>query len=345
MKKLAILALAAAATTAFAGAGQAEARTGAASATTKTATATGASKAQVRYAWVKSCRKKDYTVPCGPWTLSLRNGKTLPLTDARVFPVTYEGKGDKESSTSIAVSGNGRKVAYFRKSDGKLVVRDLASGKVNALPGKAARLPKGVGMGDLDIFLSPAGDAAVIDYFDQDAKAPSLIVDLKSGKIRKLAAHSVVQGFSPDGTRVLVTDATAENTTEFAVYDEIGHKTNSQIVPQVVANNTPIALGDDGTSVALIITTPAGKQRLRVYDLASDTVGDAVNVKVPASETANRLEWASDDSLTIWELLNDSNGNAVGATARHLDPSSGSTSKIDSFKIKSKAWAWWLPGE
>lgn len=342
MKKLAILAVAAAATAAaFAAPANAAANVNAAARTG----ATSAAKVSVRYTWVKSCKKKDYTVPCGPWTLSLSSGKQLQLTDARVHPVTYSGKVDKEASTAFAVSGNGKNVAYFRKSDGKLVVRDLSANKVHMLPGKSGKLPKGIGMGDLDTFLSADGSVIVIDYFDQNSTLPSLIVNVKTGKIRKLQANATVQGFSPDGDQLLVTRYTDENTTEFVVFDENGNKGARQVVPQVVANNAPLALANDGTSVALIVTTPSGKQRLRVYDLASDTVGDSVDVKVPKNESAHRLFWDSSDNLTLWELRNDAQGNTLGATARSLDPSSGATSKIDSFKITPSVWAWWLPGE
>lgn len=335
MKKLAILAVATTATaTALAAPANSEARTGAASA-----------EGSVRYAWVKSCPKKDYTVPCGTWTLSLSGGKQFPVTDTQVHPVTSKGKVDKEAVTAFAVSGNGQTIAYFRTSDKKLVARDLSTNATHVLPGKSAKLPKGIGMGDLDTFLSADGNVIVIDYFDQDSKLPSLIVNVKTGKIQKLNGDATVQGFSPDGDKLLATRYTDENTTQFVVYDENGNKGASQIVPQIVANNAPLALADDGTTVAVIITAPSGKQRLRVYDLASDTVGDSVNVNVPKNESAHRLFWNSSDNLTLWELRNDAQGNTIGATARNVDPSSGAISKIDSFKIKTKLWTWLLPGE
>jgi hypothetical protein len=276
--------------------------------------------------------------------VSLSNGKQLPVPDAQVHPVT-KGKLDKDTVTAFAVSGNGQSIAYFRTSDRQLVVRDLSTNAVHVLPGKSAKLPKGLGMGDLDTFLSADGSVIVIDYLDQNSTLPSLIVNVKTGKIQKLNGAATVQGFSPDGSKLLATRYTDENTTQFTVYDENGNKEASQIVPQIVANNAPLALADDGTTVALIIATPSGKQRLRVYDLASDTVGDSVDVKVPKDESPHRLFWDSSDNLTLWELRSDAQGNTIGATARKLDPSSGGTSKIDSFKIKTTLWTWWLPGE
>ncbi|WP_214109615.1 hypothetical protein [Acrocarpospora catenulata] len=329
-KSLAMLAVAAAAVAALPGV--AEARTGAASGV-------------ARYVWVNSCPKKDYTVPCGPWTVTTRTGKKVALPDAQVFPVDAAGRTDKESSTTIALSGDGAHVAYFRKSDNRLVVRDLRNNKVRTLPSKAAKLPKGIGMSDVDTFLSEDGNLLVIDYFDEGARRPSLIVDVAAGTTRTLPGNANMQGFSPNGEHLLVTRYTDENTTEFAVFDAQGVKENSQVVPQIVANNAPLALSDDGSTVALIVTSPKSTQTLRVYDLTADTVGDPVRVKVAKNEYAHRLFWTGDDQLTLWELRSNTAGTTTGASAHRLDPTTGTTSVIDSFKIHSKVWTWWLPGE
>src|SRR5690242_6625606 len=113
-RTLALLAMAAMATT-TALMGPVEAYTGAAStATAKTVaqkatqtgkiTGTAKAGAAVRYAWVRSCEKGDFSVPCGAWTLTLRNGRTVKLSDAVVYPRDTTGV-DKESSAPIAVSG------------------------------------------------------------------------------------------------------------------------------------------------------------------------------------------------------------------------------------------------
>ncbi|GAA0361130.1 hypothetical protein GCM10009530_08220 [Microbispora corallina] len=354
MNRTAVLALAAAVTvTALPGVAQAEARTGAASATSLRTSASASSlrasasatstKKTIRYAWVKSCKKKDYTVPCGPWTLTLRDGSRVPLKDARVFPLDGH-KVDKESTAPLGVSGDGGSVAYFRASDNRIVVRDIRTNRVRVLPGAAARLPKGVGMSSADLQIDRTGRSVAVSY-QADKPKPSLVADLTSGTVHTLRSDVNVQSFSPDGGHLLATRSTGENTTEFLVYDRDGHRTESRVVPQVVANNTPIALADDGASLALIITAPSGKQRLRVYDLAGDTVGDPVDVKVPKGESAYGMQWTSGDSLDLWETRSDKNGNTTGAIRRGLDPATGAAPKLDSFVITSKAWTWWLPGE
>ncbi|GLW99569.1 hypothetical protein [Microtetraspora sp. NBRC 16547] len=335
-RKLAILAAAVAATTsALAIPTMAEAKTGAAS----------AANAQIRYVWVKSCGEKDYTVPCGSWNFVTRDGKTRTLGDARVYAVNARGKVDKESLAALAISDDGEKVAYFRKSDNKLVIRDLATNRVRALPGTASRLPKGLGMSDLVTTLSPDGSSLLIDYQDENDKLPSLLVNMATGKIAKLRTDLYLQGFSPDSRHVLASRYTRENTTELRVLDENGATTGRKVVPQVIANNTPQALANDGNTVAVMINMTGGKQRLRVYDLESDSVGDAVNVNVPKNETPQQLRWDDSGNLTVWEMRSDKDGNTNGLVRRTLDPTSGGTTKTDSFPLTAKVYMWWVPGE
>jgi hypothetical protein len=319
----------------------AEAKTGAASATTKATTAAQA----VRYVSLGSCTKKDYSVPCGSWELHFRSGAPVKLSEATVFPLNAKGKPDKEASAPIAVSDDGRRVVYFRKSDHKLVWKNVGGGRSHSLPGKAAKVPKGLGMGDVDPLLSPDGDVVVLDYNDDTGKRPTLVVDLGSGDVAKLPGGDSVQGFSPDGRRVLVSHYTADNTTEFVVYGTDGGREESREVPQVVSNNSPVALADDGVTVGVVIVPSSGKPRLRQYDLSTDSVSPAVDLPIPGGDTAYRLAWDGSGKLTFWHIHSNADGNVSRATASRVDPSTGHLKKIDSFKVKSRLWTWWLPGE
>ncbi|WP_084965896.1 hypothetical protein [Thermoactinospora rubra] len=329
----AVLALAAAASTmVIAAPAQAQARAG----------------DQARYAWVKGCAKRDYTVPCGPWTLTLSSGKDLVLKDAVVHPKTAGGKVDKEASAPIAISGNGAHVAYFRKSDGRLVTRDLAKGTVKPLPGDAARLPKGIGMADIDLALSNDGGKLFVDYFDADSTRKSVVANLRNGALTRIPGAEVLQGFSPSGEYVLTSRTTEDNTTEFAVYDASGSEVESRVVPQVVSNNAPIALNDDAKTVAVLITGPneTDRARLRTYDLTEDTVSDAVKLSyAPKREYPARLSWVSGDGLTLWTFRTDAEGNPIAAVRRNVNPDTGAAVKQDSFSLRKNAWTWWLPGD
>ncbi len=97
----------------------------------------------IRYASVKSCADKENgSVPCGPWRLDLHSGERMTLKDARVAPRDRRGKVSKLLLAPIAVSGDGQAVAYYRKSDDRMVVRELG-GPVHVMPKIA--LPKGIG--------------------------------------------------------------------------------------------------------------------------------------------------------------------------------------------------------
>ncbi|GGK79120.1 hypothetical protein Sme01_22200 [Sphaerisporangium melleum] len=353
-RTLALLAMAAMATT-TALMGPVEAYTGAASTAaaktvaqkaTQTGKTTGTAKAgaAVRYAWVRSCEKGDFSVPCGAWTLTLRNGRTVKLSDAVVYPRDTTGV-DKESSAPIAVSGDGSRLVYFRKSDGKLVWRNASGGGAHSLPGASAKPPKGLGMSQVDPWLSPDGDTVVIDYGDATGKCPTLVVHLGSGDIVRLPGRDTVQGFSPDGRKILLAHGTEENTTEFTVYGTDGEAGESREVPQVVSNNSPVALANDGVTVAVVITPSAGKHRLRQYDLSTDAVSPAIDLGMPSTEIPYRIDWDDDNRLTLWRLHTDRDGTPTRAIASRVDPSTGGLRTIDSFPMRTKIFIWWLPGE
>jgi WD40 repeat protein len=342
-RALAALALAAAAATATI-ATPAQANTGAASAVRSASASAASTDADaVRYAWLKSCTKKDVAAPCGAWTLSLRSGRTVELPDARVHPAYAGGESDMSAGALFTVSGDGRVVNYF-KGD-RLVVRNVSSGKVRPLPGRAASLPRGLDMSEVDVALSPDGSIIAVDYLDTSAKLPTLIADVENGKVAELPSGNTVLGFSPDGRHLLTSRFTDDNTTEFAVFDTGGRKTASQIVPQIVSNNSPVALADDGTTVALIATGASGVSRLRTYDLASDTVSDAVVLGIPKGEAPQRLFWDPAGTLTLWTSRGNAEGDITSAVQRTVGAATGTTRRLDSFKIRSGLWTWWLPGE
>ncbi|MDH2428970.1 hypothetical protein [Sphaerisporangium sp. TRM90804] len=322
--------------------GPAQAGTGAASAGGRDAAAAGEA---IRYAWVDECPKKGSTVPCGAWTLNLRSGRKVVLGDAVVFPREPGGGVDRENSAPLAVSGDGSRLVYFRKSDGRLVWNRAAGGKARALPGGAGRVPKGIGMGDVNPTLSHDGTVLVIDYTDEAGKLPTLAVDLTAGDVERLPGGDAVQGLSPDGRQVLTSRFTEDNTTAFSVYGIDGSTGESREVPQVVSNNAPVALADDGVTVGVVIFSTSGKPRLRQYDLSTDAVSPAVEMGLAGNELPYHLMWTRSGALTLWSLRLDAAGDFSHAVARGVNPSTGGLKKADSFRLRAGVWAWWLPGE
>ncbi|MBB5625346.1 hypothetical protein [Sphaerisporangium krabiense] len=275
----------------------------------------------------------------------MRSGKTLAVRDATVFPVKANGKADKEGSAPFAVSADGTRILYFRKSDRKLVWREAKGGRAHGLPGATARVPKGIGMDDVHAALSPDGGVVVLDYLDEGDRFPTLVVDLADGHVARIPGSDAVHGFSPDGRRILVSRQTGDNTTEFAVYDTEGAQAESREVPQVVSNNAPVALADDGVTVAVVIVPSKGRPRLRQYDLSTDAVSPAVDLPIPAQDSPYQIFWDGAGKLTLWHLRAQEGGMISRITASAVDPATGGLRKIDSFKGPSHVWTWWLPGE
>nr|WP_062338405.1 hypothetical protein [Herbidospora sakaeratensis] len=301
---------------------------------------TGAASSPARYVWLKSCPKAGYTVPCGDWMVSRRDGSTTSIPDAQVYQVTASGGVNRETSLQPALSGDGRRVAYFTASTKKLVVRDLVSGKVHPVRGAAAKLPKGLLINDVDTLLSYDGKQLAIDYVQ--GKQPTKVVDVASGSYYTLPFDAALQGFSGDGSKVMVTETSDQNTTIFSSYDADG-ELNSQEVPQVVDDNYPLALADDGRSVAVFIE---GRQAaVRTYDLSSDSVGPPVKLTMPKGERANKLVWQTSDRLLLWTYRNNANGDVLGGGLRTIDVDTGKLTKVDTWSLRSNLWIWWLPGE
>ncbi|MBB4698857.1 hypothetical protein [Sphaerisporangium siamense] len=275
----------------------------------------------------------------------MRSGKTVAVRDATVFPVGANGKADKEAAAPFTVSADGARILYFRKSDRKLVWRAATGGRAHSLPGATARVPKGIGMGDVDATLSPDGGVVVLDYLDDNERLPTLVVDLADGHVARVPGSDAVHGFSPDGRRLLVSRQTSDNTTEFAVYDADGAQAESREVPQVVSNNAPVALADDGVTVAVVIVPSEGRPRLRQYDLSTDAVSPAVDLPITAQDAPYQIFWNDAGKLTLWHMRTKSDGTVSRVTASVVDPATGGLRKIDSFKGPSRVWNWWLPGE
>ncbi|WP_157521981.1 hypothetical protein [Herbidospora cretacea] len=295
--------------------------------------------AAARYVWLKSCPKKDYTVPCGQWMITRRDGTTTPLADAQVHRVTASGGVDREGALQPALSGDGRRLAYFTAKTRKLVVRDLTTGKVQAVK---ATLPKGITINDVDTLLSKDGRHLAIDYLDEAGALPTRIVEVASGRSYTLPADAALHGFSGDGSKVMVTSASDQNTTLFSSVDADG-VLNTQEVPQVVDDNYPLALADDGRGIAVFID--GRRPALRIYDLSSDSVGPPVRLTMPKGERANRLAWDTSDRLLLWTYRNNADDVVVGGSLRSIDVNTGEMKKIDTWTLKSNLWIWWLPGE
>ncbi|MFC4586134.1 WD40 repeat domain-containing protein [Sphaerisporangium corydalis] len=277
----------------------------------------------VRYASLRSCTVKKETAPCGPWRLNLHDGTRSTLPGARVHARDAHGKVLKDVPAPIAVSGDGRSIAYIRDRDDRLVVREL-TGKVHTMPGSA--LPKATDGLTFDLSLT----GGVLAVEDGDEKWVRLF-DVAAGKaLGTLPAHHAFAGFSGDEDEVLATMGSDENTTLLVTYDLEGNELTSRVPPQVVASNTPATLSADGRTVAFY---SPGTRTLKFYDLESDTVVGGVRVKLPGGGTTpEMLDWTGAHEVTAHVLHGET---STTMTVLRIDTGTGAVKVRDSYKIKN----------
>ncbi|WP_067135947.1 hypothetical protein [Microtetraspora malaysiensis] len=250
----------------------------------------------IRNVSVKGCRDKTYgQVPCGPWRLAMHSGKTVTFTDALVWPRDAKGKTYTDTAAPIAVSGDGHSLAYFRKSDNRLVVREMG-GAVHVMPelkGRSVTAP-------MDLILSQDGRRLLVGYYGTDGeRRPYRVYDVsdpgQGATLPKTLANASLSG---DGATVLGEIVTDENTRTLATYDASGSEMSRVEPPQVVVNNSPYALSSDGRTVA-VVTGSGGGARLKLYDMVEDRMVRSLRVKLPAGGTPYMLDWTGDRQVTM----------------------------------------------
>ncbi|MEV4111313.1 hypothetical protein [Nonomuraea sp. NPDC049695] len=248
----------------------------------------------IRYASIKKCTSKDGDRPCGDWRLVMHNGGKSVLHDAQGVALDAKGKPLRYSPAPIAVSGNGRRIAYFTKT-GRLAVRTLDGGvKVfakNALPR--------VAQNEVTLLLSDDGGrlAAMIGG---DKPASTRVFDTGTGaRLGTVPADRSVLGFSFDGDELLTSVDGDESVTELAVYSDTGEEAVRVAPPQVVASNGPQALSADGRTVASVVQ--GSKPQLVLYDLQTDQVTSRKKIKLPDADV-DMVDWTGDTQVTLHML-------------------------------------------
>ncbi|MEU6411898.1 hypothetical protein [Microbispora sp. NPDC046933] len=295
----------------------------------------------IRYASVDACTAKDgTTTPCHTWRLDLLDGRRVALKDAMLWPLNAKGKTVKELQAPLSVSGDGESVAYFRKSDHRLVVREFhgaahAMGPVHVMPKKA--LPRGVGMDDAWLRLSQDGARLVLGYSVKDGSSRARIFDVAgASETGALRAFDTFRGFSGDGSAVLVEQNTEENTTGLGVYDTGGDELARVVPPQIVAANVPWALSSDDRTVAFV-TGGGTKARLRFYDAMADQAGGSVRFSLPPDASIDMIDWTGEHEVTL-HLVRSEKVDRV--TILRVDTRTGKTRVRDSYKVRAGTFSY-----
>nr|WP_226872290.1 hypothetical protein [Microbispora sitophila] len=284
----------------------------------------------IRYASVDACTAKDgATTPCHTWRLDLLDGTRVALKDAMVWPLNAKGKPNKEMQAPLSVSGDGESVAYFRKTDHRLVVREF-HGPVHVMPKKL--LPRGVGMDDAWVRLSQDGARLILGYSVKDGSSRARIFDVSgASETGTVPAFGTFRGFSGDGSAVLVEQSTDENTTGLGVYDTKGGELAHVVPPQIVAANVPWALSSDDRTVAFV-TGSGKKARLRFYDATTDQTGGSVRFSLPSDASVEMIDWTGEHEVTL-HLIRSASVDHV--TILRIDTRTGKTRVRDSYKVRA----------
>ncbi|WP_232326751.1 hypothetical protein [Microbispora sp. ATCC PTA-5024] len=290
----------------------------------------------IRYVSVKGCADKSYgQVPCGHWRLDLIDGTHVSLDDALVHSRDAKGRTEAGTTAPVTVSGDGESVAYFRRKDGRVVVREF-HGPVHVMPADA--LPKGVAIDRAALRLSLDGGRLAVMYSDKKGGEHARVFAVSDpGNPATISGYEEFEGFSGDGSAVLVSGRTDDNTNELVAYDASGRELGRVVPPQVVSNNAPRALSADGRTVA-VVTGSARKPVLKLYDMVADRVVGSVPYAGRRGSMPDMADWTGDHQVTVH--VNGEGGSGARVTVLEIDTRTGATRVRDSYKVRSDAYVY-----
>ncbi|MFF0308112.1 YncE family protein [Streptosporangium sp. NPDC004379] len=283
----------------------------------------------IRYASVRGCTDKhEVRYPCGRWRLVTHGGERRELPDARTTPVDGKGRPRKYSVAPIEVSGDGLHVAYFRKSDGRLVVREIG-GQVRAMAGV---LPARVGMDDVTLILSQDG-ARLAVVLPEARKLHSRVYDTANGALLwTVPWNRVLLGFSADDDELLTHSETTD--TVLRVLGPSGERLRGRTLDVDEGVYAPYGLAADGTTV-VTAQEKHGRWDVVVHDLASGRVLTRVPVGKNPPET---LAWTGPEEVTAHFVTYGGNVNGIRPTrvrVVRIDTATGKSRVRESYKVLS----------
>ncbi|GAA1000536.1 hypothetical protein GCM10009555_103680 [Acrocarpospora macrocephala] len=270
----------------------------------------------VRYASAKGCVKKNGAVPCGTWRLVTHHGRVILLKDAQLRALDAKGNPMIGMTAPVAVSGNGQKIAYFRK-DGRLAVRTL-NGKVRLLPKNT--LPSKTAQHHVTLQLSDDGVVLAVT-----AARTKLFDTASSTRLGQLPKGRYFVGFSGDGKKVLTSSGADDS---LRVYDLSGRLLRQGKTPQLITDNGPYGLHADGKTIAVLVAN----RKVALYDLESGQVTGDQPIKLPKDGTAQALDWTGGTQVTL-HVSQESGSAPTRMTVLQHDVTSGATTVRDKYKL------------
>ncbi|MFG3435682.1 hypothetical protein ACGF0J_00440 [Nonomuraea sp. NPDC047897] len=132
---------------------------------------------------------------CVQWHVVTRTGQNFRMPEALSFYTDQSEQNYMNTAAPVAITPDGRRIAYYSEKDQRFAVRDLASGDVRLAPQTVSRATMVTNGGLLR--LSPDGrHLGLYGFGGLDA-----VVDMDAGRVHEIPAgwhvHSVPDGGSP----------------------------------------------------------------------------------------------------------------------------------------------------
>lgn len=135
----------------------------------------------------------------GSWRVVTRSGKAYYVTEA--LPSLSSGRSGLRDSP-LAISRDGRKIAYYSAKEETFQVRDLASGQKTTA---ADKVPKGW-LGSISRLMLSDDGRFVAFSKTPDFKDPALLIDMRDRVVRELPNRWVPIGLSQDGATITLAE-------------------------------------------------------------------------------------------------------------------------------------------
>jgi hypothetical protein len=253
-----------------------------------------------------SCAEDDVedVETCEQWRLVATDGSQWRLADAYAgLPRGQEKSGGGDAHGPLALTTDGRRVAYYQTEHDRLAVRDLATGEVEPL--KVELPEKRVERERIRLTWSPEGRWLAVSYGaragEREPAGPGQVVDTRTGSVRALPELGSILGISGGG-KVVMWDAYFRRTGSgrLIVSGPDGREVGSP--PARAAQNLDRLPAD----VAMIMS-PDGRRlaamvggRLDTFDVDSGLPGSPLRIERPkAVDTAAVVGWSGTSSVLV----------------------------------------------
>ncbi|MEU9831333.1 hypothetical protein AB0D67_07300 [Streptosporangium sp. NPDC048047] len=197
----------------------------------------------------------------GAWRVVARSGKAYYVTEA--LPSLAPGRTGLRDSP-LAISRDGRKIAYYSAEEGTFQVRDLASGQKTTA---ARKVPRGW-LGSIShLMLSDDGRFVAFSKVPE-FKDPALLIDMRDGGVRELPNRWVPIGLSRDGSTITLAEHSPRSRlrTISNLWSGSAKSDTMSVIQPVNYDFSPLA--PDGKTVAVIENRSTAEKPCRHGDLA-----------------------------------------------------------------------------